>query len=372
MPATTTSSGTPRTPGQRDYYEVLGVAPDADAKQIKDAFRRLALRYHPDRSTEPDAEERFKEIAQAYAVLSDPAKRADYDQRGFAGVAGFSPEDLFAGLDLTDLFGDSPFDFGGGLFERLFGHPRRRGPRPGGDLQVTLTVPLERVLHGGTEPVALRRPTRCDPCGGTGAAPGTSPRPCDACGGTGRHVTRSQRGGVAVQQITTCTSCGGRAAIIDRPCSECGGIGQAERIEHLDVKIPPGAEDGMALRLPGRGLPSDDPAGPPGDAYVVVSTAPDPRFERRGPHLWRPESIDVADAVLGTTVEIPTLAGPVTLTVPPGAQPDAVLRLRGKGLPQLGGGPRGDLYITLQIQIPTELTREEQRLWERLRRMRHP
>jgi molecular chaperone DnaJ len=207
----------------RDYYDVLGVPRDADQKAIKDAFRTLALQYHPDRNKEPGAEERFKEIAEAYAVLADPQKRAAYDAGGVAGVSGFSPEDLFSGIDFEDIFGGPGFDFGGGgLFDRFFRRQRRpAGPPRGQDLEVELEVPLARVATGGEETVHFRHPAVCPACHGSGAQAGTTPRRCDACHGTGQHVSSRRESGITFQQITTCPTCHGRGTIIDTPCSEC-------------------------------------------------------------------------------------------------------------------------------------------------------
>jgi molecular chaperone DnaJ len=360
---------------QRDYYEVLGVPRDADAAAIKDAFRRLALKYHPDRNKSLDAGERFKEIAEAYAVLSDPKKRADYDARGFAGVAGFTPEDLFGGIDFGDIFGDAGLglDFGlggGGLFDRLFGW-RRTGPARGQDLQVELVLPLETIARGGEETVRYARAVSCGRCHGNGAEPGTTPRACPVCAGSGRKVvTRGeQRGESAIrfQQITVCPDCGGRGTIIDKPCRQCRGEGRVTQEESLKVSIPPGADEGMALRIPTHGLPSPDPKGAPGDLYVIVTSAPDTRFARNGADLWRTEAIAIADAVLGTTLKVPTLDGSVEVTVPPGTQPGEVLRLRGKGLPQFGARGRGDLNLRIEVKIPERLTAEERTLFERLR-----
>lgn len=360
---------------QRDYYEVLGVPREADGKRIKDAFRELALKYHPDRNKSPDAEERFKEVAEAYAVLSDPRKRAEYDARGFAGVAGFTPEDLFAGIDFGDIFGGAGFgaDFGpgmGGLFERLF-RPGRAGPARGQDLQVELALPLETILRGGEETVRYARPVACPRCGGTGAEPGTRPRRCATCDGTGRKtVTRGEKRGEAsirFQQISVCPDCGGRGTIIEKPCRDCRGEGRVEREESLKVAVPAGAEEGMALRIPAHGLPSDDPGGAPGDLFVVVTSAPDPRFVRSGADLWRTESVSVADAVLGTELRVPTLNGALDVAVPPGTQPGAVLRLRGKGLPRYGGRGHGDLNLRIEVRVPERTSAEERELYERLR-----
>lgn len=360
---------------QRDYYEILGVPHDADPKAIKDAFRQLALKYHPDRNKSPDAEERFKAIAEAYAVLSDPKKRAEYDAHGLGGVAGFSAEDLFAGIDFGDIFGDfgPEFDFGGGLFERLF----RRHARPahGADVEVELYVPLERINTGGEETVHYVHVTTCPACHGHGTASGTPPRSCETCHGSGRRVISSRdeskgHANIRIQQITACPACDGRGTVIEAPCGRCGGNGQIEEPQSLTIRIPPGAEEGMALRVPGRGLPSREAGGVSGDLFVIVRSAADPRFERHGADLWQVETVDIVDAVLGTHLKLPTLEGSIEVRVPPGTQPDQVLRLRGKGLPYYGGHGRGDLNLRIQVRIPEDLSAEERQLYERLRALR--
>jgi molecular chaperone DnaJ len=353
----------------RDYYEVLGLARDADEKTIKDTFRQLALKYHPDRNKAPGASDRFKEIAEAYAVLSDPKKRAEYDARGYAGVAGFSAEDLFGGINFEDIFGGLGFDVAGaGPFDRLF--RRRTAPRRGENIEIRIAVPLERVFNGGEEPVHVGRPATCQACQGSGAKAGTAPRTCTTCGGSGQLVRSQRKEGVSLQQITTCPACAGRGVIIDTPCAECGGKGQTLREEVLTVRIPVGVEDGTALRVPGHGLPADKPGLPPGDLYVVVHTADDPRFERQGRDLYRVETVDVVDAVLGARIDIPTLDGRVSVQVPAGTQPDSMLRLRGKGLPRFGGGGRGDLYVRLQVHVPERLSDRQRHLFEQLKTSR--
>ena len=355
----------------RDYYEVLGIPRDANDKAIKDAFRQLALKYHPDRNKSPDAEERFKEIAEAYAVLSDPKKRAEYDARGHAAVEGFSVEDLFSGIDFGDIFGnhfaDFGFGFGDSLFDRLFRRPR--GPAKGRDLEVRLTVPLERIYNGGKEAVRISRTTACPACHGSGAEPGTAPRRCDACDGTGRKVlSRRDEGGMHFEQITTCPICRGSGMVIDSPCSTCHGQGWVEREETLTVNIPIGAEEGMVLRVPGHGLTSKE-GGPSGDLFVVVHSATDPRFKRDGADLWRIETIELADAVLGGRFKVPTMNGEVEVTIPPGTQPDEILRLRGKGLPYFGGDRYGNLNLRIQVHIPERLSARERKLFEQLREL---
>lgn len=361
---------------QRDYYEVLGVARDAAAKDIKEAFRKLAMKYHPDRNKSPDAEAKFKEIAEAYAILSDPKKRADYDAHGFAGVAGFSAEDLFAGINLDDIFGNAGFDidFGGGLFGDFFGrHHRRSGPVRGRDLEVELVIPLEKVNTGGEEMVHFSRPVVCPDCRGNGAQPGTGPRNCEACGGSGRQVTthdeNKEQGTVRFQQITTCPVCHGQGSFIDHPCRQCGGTGRQQKEDKLKVSIPAGAEEGMALRIPGHGLPSDEPGGTAGDLYVIIRSAPDPRFIRHGADLWRTETLELPDAVLGTTLKIDTLDGHLDVKVPPGTQADETLRLRGKGLVKFGGYGRGDINLRLLLHVPEHPGREEKELYRQLREL---
>jgi len=348
---------------------VLGIAKDAEQKTIKDAFRSLALKYHPDRNKEPGAEEHFREIAEAYAVLSDPKKRADYDARGFAAVAGFSREDLFGGIDFEDIFGGLNFDFGGdNLFDGFF-HRRHKGPPRGSNIEVDLYVTLEQVANGGEEKVRLTRPVTCQACHGTGGKDGIAPRKCETCGGTGRitHSRHEEKGHVLIQQISSCLVCHGRGSINEHPCPECHGSGEAEQEETLTVKIPVGIEEGMALRIPGKGMPSPVAGGTAGELFVVVRSRRDPRFERAGADLLRTVTLPFTDAVLGTTVEVPTLDGPASVTVPSGTQPDTVLRLKGKGLPEFGSNRHGDLYLRVGLQVPEHLSREERELYERLR-----
>jgi molecular chaperone DnaJ len=289
-------------------------------------------------------------------------------------VAAVSPEDLFRHINFDDIFGGLGFevDFGGGgLFERFFRRQRRpAGPPHGANLEVDLQVSLERVASGGQETVQVWRPTTCQACGGSGAKAGTTPRRCDACSGSGRQVTSRQESGITMQQITTCPGCHGRGSIIDELCPECHGRGEVEREETLTVTIPVGVEEGMALRIPGHGLPGPVSGAPPGDLFVVVQSQADARFERRGADLWRQETVHVVDATLGTEVEVPTLDGSTTVTIPPGTQPDTLLRLRGKGLPEFGGGSRGDLYLRLGVHVSERLSSAERKLYERLRALR--
>ncbi len=358
---------------EEDYYELLGVPRDADAKAIKSAYHKLAMKWHPDRNASPEAEERFKAIAKAYAILSDPQKRARYDTQGAEGVAHYSDEEIFSGIDLGDLFGD--LGFGGSVFERMFGGGRGRSsysvrPARGQDLRVSIEVPLERILKGGAETVRVSHPVVCPSCHGFGTKSGEAPPPCPACNGSGRKVEsrEEQRGGqrVQYQQVTVCPVCQGRGSRIEEPCPSCGGYGQVEKEESLKITIPAGIEEGIQLRVAGHGLPGEQPQTPPGDLHVAVFSRADPRFQRRGADLWRQQTMSVTEAVLGAKLRVPTLEGEVAVTLPPGSQPDEVLRLRGKGLPHFRGEGRGDLNLRLQVQIPRQLSEEERKLYQRL------
>lgn len=373
----------PKTQKQ-DYYEVLGVPRDADTKAIKGAYRKLAFKYHPDRNKDTGAEETFKEISEAYAVLKDPKKRAEYDARGYEGVSGFSPEDLYGNIDLNDLFGGGDFARAGGfgagddLFERLFRFGRwdnraraAAGPHRGHDITASITVPLATILNGGERTLRLTHPRACPDCKGSGAKPGTDAKACADCSGSGKKVVREQRGSVTYQQITACPTCRGRGKVIETPCPRCGGGGQITNEEHLSVKIPKGLREGAALRLAGRGEPGGGNGAPSGDLFIRVRTELDPRFERHGDDLWRLQRIDVTDAVLGADIRVPTLDGrDVSVKVPAGSQPDSVLRVRGKGLPVMEKDKRGDLFLRLQIRIPAQPSSEEKALYEKLRALK--
>ena len=358
--------------GRRDYYEVLGLARDADAKAIRDAFRQLALKFHPDRNKEAGAEERFREIAEAYAVLSDPGKRADYDARGFGGLGEMRPEDLFGGIDFENLFGGLGFDLGDGLFERFFGDGgrRRQGPVRGDNLELSLQIPLERVLAGGEETLRFERHVSCPACHGSGAKAGTQPHTCTACQGSGREVRKSHEGNVLFQQVMPCAACGGRGVVIEDPCDECHGEGRVLRADKITLRIPPGIEDGMALRVPGHGQPAPAVGGEPGDLYVLIHSRPDPRFERSGADLWRAQQLPLVDAVLGAELQVQTLDGEASVKVPAGTQAGTVLRLRGKGLPHFGHDMRGDLLLRLRVQVPEQLSDAERSLYEQLRMLK--
>lgn len=355
---------------KQDYYEVLGVAKDADEKSIRDAFRKLALKYHPDRNKEPGAEEKFKEIAEAYAILSDPKKRKEYDNRGFAGVSGFSREDLFSGINFDDIFGTTMgFDlggFGGGLFDGIFGKRHHRADH-GADIRVELVVPLQKILTGGEEKVMISHPRTCSHCQGQGSSPGSTPRICESCHGSGHLVNVRKEGNVSIQESRTCTLCRGKGKFIDNPCPECHGSGSVDNPETLSVKIPVGAEEGMMLRIPEHGLPSKDKTRKPGDLLISVRTHYDPYFTRADADLWHTHTIGAIDAILGTDIHVNTLEGPLKVHIPQGTQPHSVLRVAGQGLPFFGDTKRGDLFLRINIHIPQEISKQERLLYEQLK-----
>ena len=348
-----------------DYYEVLGVPRDADSRTIKNAFRQLARRYHPDTSAEPDAEQRFKEIAEAYGVLSDPAKRASYDAQGSAGLTGATAEDLWGGIDFTDIFGSGAPAFGG-LFERLFGPPVA-GQARGQDVHLDLDISLDEVLTGGNHAVTIRRPGPCPQCAGSGSRLGSAPRRCPGCSGTGQRAVASRQGPLLVRQAITCPECAGRGRLIDQPCPACAASGRALREETVTIRIPPGIPEGATLRLAGHGMPSPRPGGPPGDAYASIRTRADPRFTRDGANLWHDLHIQAPDAALGVTTAVPVLQGQVRVRVPPGTQPGSVLRVEGRGLPRYGGQGRGSLNLTVILDLPQRLSPRQRQLYEQLR-----
>jgi molecular chaperone DnaJ len=343
---------------KRDYYEVLGVERGASKDEVKRAYRKLALKFHPDKNKAADAEDRFKELSEAYGVLSDPEKRQLYDRFGHAGVdQRYSQEDIVRGADFGDMFGDL-----NRIFEQFFGGRfSGGGPRPaanrGRDLGMEVSIDLEDAASGARREVELRRPAECDACGGSGAGPGGQTVNCGDCGGRGQ-VQRAQRSlfGQFVQ-IVTCPRCQGKGTTVSKPCGECGGQGRRLRAETLTVDVPAGVDEGSQLRIPGRGE-AGLRGGPPGDLYVRVRVRPDKRFDRQGPDLHTVLPIRYAQAVLGDTVSIQGLGEEgLELQVPPGSQHGRRLRLKGHGLPRPQGG-RGDLYVHLHIDVPQKIEKE--------------
>ena len=346
---------------ERDLYDVLGVSRDATQDDIRKAYRRLAREHHPDVNQDPEADRRFKEINLAYQTLSDPARRRQYDLFGGEGI---SP-DVFGFGDLGDIveafFGGSPF-----------GRARtRRGTRtaPGSDVRVTLPLTFEEAVFGATKEVPVRALRLCDRCQGTGAEPGTFPSRCSTCGGSGEvsDVRRSVFGTVMTSR--TCGTCEGTGQLIAAPCKECRGEGRVPRTQTVSVEIPGGVSDGMDLRVEAGGEAGRD-GGLPGDLYLTLQVAPHPLFERRGEDLLCTLEVPVTQALLGATAELPTLDGPRQLTIPPGSRPGTLLRLRGLGIPRLRRRGRGDLFVTVDVVVPEDLSKKERWLVEDLARMR--
>lgn len=353
----------------RDYYEILGVARDADADAVKKAYRRLALEHHPDRNNgSKDAEERFKEATEAYEVLRDPERRSAYDRFGHAGVkAGAGAGGGFSGFDFADALSVFMRDFGGFGVEDLFGGGgRRRSGRPrGSDLRVRVPLTLVDVANGTKKTVKLRVHEPCAECDGSGAARGTAPVSCDTCGGAGevRRVQRSILGQLV--SVTPCPSCGGEGQRIAEACKQCGGRGVDSREKKVEVEVPPGVSTGDYITLRGQGN-AGQRGGARGDVVVVLEVEDDPRFVREGPDLLHELFVTFTQAALGAEVEVPTVTGTAAVKIGAGTQSGHMLRMRGKGLPQLRGGSRGDLIVRVNVWTPTDLSDEQERLLRQL------
>ncbi len=360
---------------KRDYYEVLGVARDATQQDIKKSFRKLARKYHPDVSKEPDAEEKFKEIGEAYGILSDPKKREAYDRGGFGGIAHFSHEDIFGGIDLSDIFEHSGFgfDFGGfggaSIFDSFFKRSNKQRA-DGEDIKVEATLTLEEIIHGCEKHVKLKHFKTCDECNGSGAAKGTQPKVCERCHGSGQITHTEQKGNATYSQITTCPECKGKGEFIEAPCEKCNGTGKIKDFERIPVTFPIGAEEGMVINIPNKGKPAHSKNGKTGDLLVIVRTAADPDFIRDGADLWHTMKIEMLDAVLGAKIEFYSIVEKTEVMVPQGTQADSVLRVKEKGLPKLNGKGRGDLYIKVKIDIPKTLSDKEKELYTELKNIK--
>lgn len=350
---------------QRDYYEVLGIPRSASQNDVKNAFRNLARKYHPDVNDAPDAEERFKEINEAYRILSNDEKRAAYDRFGHAGVkganggaGGFQSADFG---DFADIFGDI-FGFGG--FGGRSGG-RRRGPQRGADLKKRVTLSFEEAVFGVEKEINITRDETCETCNGSGAKPGTNPQNCKHCGGSGEvRQTRQTLLGSMVQ-VAPCPVCKGNGKVIENPCLTCHGNGQVRKTRRKNISIPAGVDDGTRIRLSGEGQPSPN-HGPSGDLYLIISVIPHKYFKRRDQDIFLDLNINVAQATLGANIKVPTVDGEAMLKISAGTQPGKVIRMRGKGVPHLRSNARGDQLVVINVTIPKRLDDEEHQLFEQL------
>ena len=359
---------------KRDYYEVLGLSRDATKEQVKDAYRKLALQYHPDRNKSPDAEEKFKEISEAYAVLTDDEKRGQYDQFGHAGIdQRYTYEDIFRTADFESVFRDLGVGFGFGGFDSIFetflggGRGwREERPRRGLDLRYDLGITLEEVAQGATREIAVPRNEVCEVCGGTGAKKGTTPKTCNRCRGTGQVQQMQEAGFARFVRVQTCDKCRGRGVIVESPCQNCKGRGAVEHTRKITLRIPKGIESGTQLRLSGEG-DSGGPRIPPGDLFVYVIVQPHSVFQRDENNIYCEIPIELPDAALGTEINIPTLESRARLRIPEGTQTGTIFRLNGKGLPEYRGRGRGDLLVRIIVRTPTNLSDRQKKLLSEFR-----
>ena len=347
---------------KRDYYEVLGVQKNASDQEIKKAYRKLAKENHPDLNPgNKEAEARFKEINEAYEILSDGDKRSRYDQFGFAGVdpnygaGGFGGGGFEGGFDFGDL-GDIFGSFFGGGFGG--GARTRNGPQRGESLRMGVTVSFEEAAFGCEREVTVERVEQCETCKGTGAAPGTSPETCTACGGTGTVQQRRQTPMGVFATTGPCPKCGGKGKIVTSPCKDCGGTGQVRKKKTIKISVPAGIDDGQIISLRGQGNAGKN-GGPAGDLQIVVTVRPHQLFRREGTDVFCDAPITFTQAVLGGELEIPTIDGKVKYDIPEGTQTGSTFRLRGKGIPSVNGRGRGDQYVTVYIETPRNLNREQ-------------
>ena len=350
---------------KRDYYDVLGVSKSADATELKKAYRKLAMKYHPDKNPgDKEAEEKFKEINEAYEVLSDETKRRNYDQfghegvngQGFGGAGGFGGQG-FGGFD--DIFGDIFGDMFGGGFGG--GRPRRRGPERGADMKQRINISFEEAAFGKKVQVKINRSEECEECHGSGAKPGTSKKTCPTCNGSGQvqSVQRTPFGNIA--STRTCTECNGEGEVIDSPCTKCHGKGSIRKTKTIEVDVPAGIDDGQMIKLSGQGELGTR-GGPRGDLYIEVNVDSHSIFTREGYDVYLEMPITFAQATLGDKIQVPTLDGKVEYEIPEGTQTGTVFRLKGKGIPKLRSNVRGDQYVKVTVEIPKKLNDKQKEL----------
>lgn len=352
---------------KRDYYDVLGLNKDADKREIKKAYRTLALKYHPDKNPSKEAEEQFKEISEAYAVLSDAEKRQMYDQYGHAGIdQQYTSEDIFRNADFGDIFRGMGFDIND-IFAQFFGgggFSQRTRARRGADLRYDMEVSLEEAYTGCEKEVRIPRTESCDACHGSGAKPGTKQDTCSQCGGAGQ-IRQSRRTSFGIfTQVSPCPQCRGAGVFIKEKCHKCRGIGQIQVTRDITITIPSGVDEGSQLRLAGEG---ESGPGGTGDLYVVIHVRPHPRFKRRGSDLYMRQTITFPEATLGTRKDIETITGEsVSLKIPEETQYGTILRLKQKGMPIVRSSRFGDLYVEVNIKTPSKLNRKAKKLLKEL------
>jgi len=346
----------------RDYYEILGVPRTATADELKSAFRQLARKYHPDVNKDPGAEDQFKEINEAYAVLSDPEKRAAYDRYGYEGLNGMGGMPDFSTMDFSDLF-EGLFGFGG--FGGSSSRRSRNAPRRGADLNMMVTLEFEEAVFGVEKEIEITRDEVCSTCSGSGAEPGTSPKTCQSCGGRGevRQVRQTLLGSMV--QVSTCPTCQGKGEVIETPCHTCRGRGLERKSVKKVVPIPAGVDSGTQIRLAGEGQPGGN-GGPNGNIYLEIRVKEHKFFKRRKDDVLLDLKINIAQATLGADVEIPTLKGTEKIKIPAGTQPGKVFTLKGKGIPHLRGSGNGDQLVVVNVAVPTHLSHEQRELFEQL------
>ncbi|UCF49560.1 MAG: molecular chaperone DnaJ [Thermoplasmatales archaeon] len=362
---------------KQDYYEILGVNKDATKAEIKKAYRKLALKYHPDKNPDKSAEEKFKEISEAYAVLYDDEKRRLYDQYGHAGIDHrYSYEDIFRGADFGDIFRGMGIDFDFGfndIFERFFGHRmdfNRRGPRRsrGIDLRYDIEISLEDAYNGLKTEINVPRTETCESCQGSGAKPGTNPKTCTECNGTGQSRQSRRTAFGVFTQISTCPKCRGEGTIIKDYCPQCNGKGKIQKTRNIELKIPKGVDDGSQLRLSGEGEAGSF-GGNSGDLYIVIHLKRHPKYNRSGSNLHMIKEISFPEAALGGKIDIETIDGSIgSLKIPEGTQNGDILKIRNKGMPELHNRGFGDLYVEIQIITPKKLNRKIRKLLEELKK----
>lgn len=359
---------------KRDYYDVLGVNRTATRDEIKHAYRQLALQYHPDKNKDPGAAEKFRELAEAYAVLSDDTKRKEYDTTGHAGVSErWSPEDLMRDFQFGDFFGGRFGDLSS-MFGDLFGRRMRpgAGAARGVDLRYDVELTLEEAARGGEREIHLTRSEQCADCRGSGARAGTTPLSCPDCRGSGQKQDVKIKKEVRLVTLTTCGRCQGRGQIVESPCPLCQGSGYRFLPRTLKVKVPPGIDDGMLIRLPGQGEANAD-GGPPGDLLISPHIRRHPTFERHGDDLYMVQSVTFPDAALGRTLRVTGLGGEtLQVAIPAGTQSGTALRLSGKGMPTVGEKGKGDLFVIVEVRTPTDLSDRERALIRQLAELQQP